>query len=239
MFRALRSVSFVGVLLGVAMLANAALAYPQYSVSRQNNNCRACHGDFRASPYVSLSDGQSWGDDLHDVHRNVMLEGDCSTCHNAGGKYPVELDTSYGGTGLDAISCTGCHGRMEDGIDEISTLGWGAGLRQHHWRAGETICVDCHADADPAEYIPAGEEYLPVYYSASDAAHPNVPSDPCNPAADGYPEDYAGSTLGLDNDGNDFYDEADLIACPEPGHAALVLPGCLLLLALERRRRMR
>ncbi len=85
--------------------------------------------------------------------------------------------------------------------------------------------------------------YLPPYYAdppGSDPFHPNVPSDPCNPAIDGFPEDYAGSTEGLDNDGDDFYDEADVndpIPCPEPGQLAMLLPGIGALLLIERRRR--
>jgi hypothetical protein len=209
MFKQKLSLRFFVSLFSVLVIgAGTAQAYPQYSLAKDATNCRACHGDFRASPYVSLSDGLSWGDDLHDVHRNTMLAGDCSTCHSAGGRFPVLLDTSSGGTGLDAISCTGCHGRMEDGTG-VLTFGYGAGLRQHHWNAGEQICADCHDDANPANYTPAGEQFLPPYYSASDAAHPAMPSDPCNPSADDHPEDYAASTLGLDNDGDGDYDEAD------------------------------
>jgi len=224
-------------LLGIlAIGAGSAQAYDQYSVNRDATNCRACHGDFRASPYVSLSDGVSWGANLHDVHRSTMLSGDCDTCHLSG-RFPVLIDTSTGGTGLAAISCTGCHGRLEDGIGGGSTIGAGAGLRQHHYRAGETVCLDCHDDADPTAYLPVGEEFLPPYYSAADAAHPLIPSDPCNPAADGFPEDYAGTTLGLDNDGNGLYDEADTVPCPEPGQLAMLLPGIGMLLMFERRRR--
>jgi hypothetical protein len=226
-------------LLGVlAIGAGTAHAFDQYSVARDATNCRACHGDFRASPYTSLRDGVSWGDDLHDVHRNVMLNGDCDTCHFSG-RFPVFLDTSAGGTGLAAISCTGCHGRAEDGIGG-GTLGAGAGLRQHHWQAGEAICLDCHDDSDPSAFTPVGEEILPPYYAnptGSDTAHPLIPSDPCNPAADGYPENYAATTLGLDNDGNGLYDEADAIPCPEPGQLAMLLPGIGMLLMIERRRR--
>jgi len=209
-------------------------AYTQYSVDKDATNCRACHGDFRASPYTSLSDGESWEDDLHDVHRNVMLNGDCLTCHTSGPRFPVLLSSSTGGTDLDPISCSGCHGRAQDAIGE-GTPGFGAGLRQHHWAAGQTVCLGCHADANPANYIPVGEEVAPPYYSDSDSAHPLIPSDPCNPLSDGFPEDYAGSTLGLDNDGNDLYDEMDLIACPEPGQIAMLLPGIGMLLLIGRR----
>jgi hypothetical protein len=164
-----------------------------------------------------------------------MLAGDCLTCHSSGPRFPVLIDSSAGGTDLVAISCTGCHGRFEDGIG-FGTFGYGAGLRQHHWTAGVTICDDCHTDSNPAGFTPVGEEFLPLYYSNNDPAHPLIPSDPCNPEADGFPEDYAGSTLGLDNDGNGLYDESDLIACPEPGQIAMLLPGIGMLLLINRRR---
>ncbi len=225
-----------GVLTGALLLfAPEANAYSRYSQSKGTATyCRACHGDFRDSPYLSLSDGQSWGDDLHDVHRSVMLDGDCDTCHSSG-RYPVYLGSSSGGTGLDAISCAGCHGRAEDGTG-TGSVGYAAGLRQHHWAAEVTVCLDCHLDADPAEFDPVGEDILPPYYSDSDADHPLIPGDPCNLEADGFLEDYAATTLGLDNDGDDLYDEADIIDCPEPGGSLMVSAGVGFLLLLGRRR---
>jgi hypothetical protein len=225
-----------GVLAGVVLLfATGANAYSQYSQSKGTATyCRSCHGDFRDSPYLSLSDGQTWGDDLHDVHRGVMLDGDCDTCHSTG-KFPVSLGSSSGGTGLDAISCAGCHGRAEDGTG-TGSVGYAAGLRQHHWAAEVTICIDCHIDSDPAEFTPVGEDILPPYYSDSDADHPLIPADPCNLAADGFLEDYAATTLGLDNDGDDLYDEADIIDCPEPGGSLMLSAGVGFLLLLGRRR---
>ncbi|MDX2427904.1 MAG: cytochrome c3 family protein, partial [Xanthomonadales bacterium] len=134
--------------------ASEALAYEDYS------DCQGCHGGFRSSPYISLSDGVSWGDDLHDVHRRTMLNSDCDVCHNNDFS-PVFMDSSNGGDGLRPISCAGCHGRQED-IGNNS--GSGAGLRQHHTNAGELDCMDCHDDADPDLYTPVGEDVLPEYY---------------------------------------------------------------------------
>jgi len=223
-----------GVLAGVLLFfAQGATAYEQYSVSG-NDNCMDCHGDFRDSPYISDADGQSWGDSLHNVHQD-MLNGDCDTCHLSGPKFPVLIGSSLGGLLLDPISCSGCHGRAEDGTGSGSE-GYGAGLRQHHWRAGETVCIDCHADSDPGAFPPVGEDILPPYYSDSDTFHPLIPSDPCNPAADGFPEDYAATTLGLDNDGDDLYDEADIIDCPEPRGSLMLSTGLGFLLFLGRRR---
>jgi len=218
--------------------ARTAEAYSQYSVNKDATNCRLCHGDFQASPYTSLSDGQSWGDDLMDVHSSVMLNGDCDTCHGSGPKFPVLLGSSQGGDGLDPISCAGCHGRAEDGTGTGSE-GFGAGLRQHHWDAGVTLCGDagCHVDANPANFMPVDEDILPPYYSDNDANHPLIPSDSCNPVADGSPEDYAAGPDGLDNDGDGLYDEADVIPCPEPGQLAGLLPGIGLLAMIDRRRK--
>jgi hypothetical protein len=225
-----------GVLAGVVSLfAQGATAYEQYSVNDDATLCGACHGDFRSEPYISLTDGQSWGGALHDVHRYDMLSGDCDVCHLSGDRFPVLLGSSVGGTGLDPISCSGCHGRAEDGTGSGSE-GYAAGLRQHHWVAGVTTCVDCHVDADPGEFSPAGEDILPPYYSDTDPVHPLIPGDPCNLAVDGFPEDYAATTLGLDNDGDDLYDEADTIACPEPGTSLMLSAGIGFLLLIGRRR---
>jgi hypothetical protein len=81
------------------------------------------------------------------------------------------------------------------------------------------------------------EAVLPPYYSTSDAAHPLIPSDPCNRAADGFPEDYAGSTLRLDNNGDGLYDAQDVTACSEPSQKLLVGAALGLVPLLARARR--
>jgi len=187
-----------------------ASAYPQYSQAGDATYCRACHGDFRATSYYSLADDADWGVNLHLLHRDTMLGGDCDTCHSSGSRFPVLIDSSKGGTGLDPISCMGCHGRDEDNTaanPEYGGLGGrGAGLRQHHVNAGIMVCAGCHEDALPANYTPVGEEVAPAYYANPGTGHPAIPSDPCN--ADGS-EDLAGLATGVDNDGDGFYDGAD------------------------------
>ncbi len=169
--------------------------------------CQACHGDFRASPYISLTDGQVMSGGLHGIHRQTMLNFDCDVCHSSSGRSPVYLNSSVGGIGFPPIGCVGCHGRAEDRLGPgLPAIGDGAGLRQHHYNAGITECVNCHADADPLAYVTASEDTAPPYYFVPDSNHFGKPTDPCNPAGE---EDINGGGLGLDNDGDLFYDGAD------------------------------
>lgn len=189
----------------IGAAAGLAFAYDQYSTDGSTGNCATCHGDFRDNPYTSRVDGLSWGNDAHDVHRNSMLGGDCDACHFAE-RRPTYIGRSAGGNGLAAYSCSGCHGRSQDGTG-TGTEGFGAGLRQLHWRAGQTVCVDCHADSNPAEKTPVGEDVLPPYYANPGTGH-TIPNNPCNPPP-AFVENYAASTLGLDNDGDGTFDALD------------------------------
>jgi hypothetical protein len=130
----------------------------------------------------------------------------CDTCHTAGSRTPVNLDSSTGvvvvGTTQYTISCLGCHGRAETGEGGTVTS---AGLRQHHQNAGIAICANCHNDTNAATFTTVGENVLPPYYSIVDPDRPTKPNDPCNPDGN---ETFAG-TFGLDNDGDGLYDQAD------------------------------
>ena len=194
-------------------------------------NCKTCHGHFRATnaensnsflrdEYVSPTDGKTWDEiyqevnatepdeevGLHDVHRHIMVDklsrSRCDVCHISGGRYPVYLNFSATDD-LAPIGCVGCHGRQEDADNGA---GLGAGLRQHHTNAGVNACKSCHADADPANYTPVGENVLPPNYFSPDPEFPNKPTDPCNKNG---AEDYAGGHQGLDNDGDGKYDQGD------------------------------
>lgn len=215
------------VLVGVCaiLIPGLAAAYPYYTQG-SNNYCSGCHGGFRSSNYTSLVDGQNWGN-LHNLHRSTMLSGDCETCHG-NNDYPVSLDSSAGGSGLAAISCMGCHGRAEDNVPANPSypFGYGAGLRQHHTSAGVSACLNCHDDADPANYTPVGEDVLPTYYANPGSGHSNMPTSACN--EDGS-ENFAGATIGLDNNGNNVYDGDDAAcngASPAPDQPA-ALAGLL------------
>ena len=187
--------------------AGVAHAYSQWSIADNATYCGECHGDFRSNDYISPVDGENWGN-LHDLHRETMLNRDCETCHLAGDEFPVMLNESAGGNGLAPVSCMGCHG--VDPNPGTPNSNWGAGLRLHHLNAGvrpdrnDEKCDACHQN-DPT---PPAESVLPAFYFTPDAAHPNKPTDPCNPAPD-LPEHFAGLTLGMDNDGDLDYDQVD------------------------------
>ena len=209
----------LGLALAAMFCSSVAGAWDQYSVNRDATNCGGCHGGFRATaPYMSAHDGVAWKNpstsasmNLHDGHRTYMLSGDCSACHLAS-RFPTYLGRSTGGTGLPAIGCLGCHGRPETGRGGAIT---GAGLRQHHWQAGETVCgnAGCHNDANPASFSTAAEPTPPPYYFTPDAAHPNKPTDPCNLNGS---ESMIAPPFGLDNDGNNLYDGNDPACQPTP-----------------------
>jgi hypothetical protein len=206
-----------GIVAALLITIGAVLAWPRsgiaYTQYTQNGgdatNCGSCHGDFRATSYTSLVDGQNWGN-LHNLHRTTMLSSDCATCHGAD-FLPVILDASDGGTGLSPIGCVGCHGQAQDNVagnPEVGAgrSGYGAGLRQHHQAAGVTDCSSCHLDANPANYTPVGENILPTYYATPGTGHPAMPSESCN---GNNTENFAGATQGLDNDGDNVYDTSD------------------------------
>ena len=202
------------------------------------STCRPCHGEFIGKPYVALTDGQTWTPDLHEVHV-AMLDSDCKTCHTGSSFFPVFVGSSDGGTGLPGIGCVGCHGREEDKGHDSTASGRAAGLNQHHYRSGVAECAPCHADADPANYTPVGENVRPAYYFP-DAAHPNKPTDPCAAS-----ERFVSPTHALDNDGDLLYESDD----PDCQGAASTAPsgtiglavslGLLLVLGIWRLRRMK
>jgi hypothetical protein len=200
----------------VALLVSVALdlaAYPRYNddgVAPFNDPeaCKSCHGDYNSGSYVSNADGQAWGTNLMDGHQLFIPNG-CNVCHKSGPKGDVALNLSSGEGGLAPIGCLGCHGR-DDGTGTVT----GAGLRQHHWRNGTTVCgnAGCHpGDSNPASYTPVGEDVLPPYYANPGTFSATMPDHPCNLQGFGYSEDIAGTALGgLDNDGDNVYDTLDL-----------------------------
>jgi len=219
--------SCVAVLVALAIGTQSADAYSTYSQNRDATNCRLCHGNFRADNYLSKTDREDWGS-LHDLHRRVMFAEDtpvskCAPCHMEESRFPVFLNESSSDY-LDPIGCVGCHGRYEDAGNDSASLGLGAGLRQHHTNAGVATCMSCHADADPANYTPVGENLLPPYYFTPDDVFADKPTDPCNSFGE---ENYAGIWEGLDNDGDGVYDALDPDCTPPFGKLTIchIPPG--------------
>jgi hypothetical protein len=212
-----RAAMAVMVVAGLGAMIPRAGAYSQYGTSSGAGNCATCHGDFRASTYTSLKGaaGGTWTSGLHDTHRNTMLSGDCTACHSSGPRFPVLTGSSASAAPFNS-SCLGCHGRVE-GAAGLT----GRGLRAHHEKHGVT-CFICHGETVSSPVV--AESVKPPLYIV-DANHPNLPQDPCNPSP-GFPESFAGTTLGLDNDGNDLYDGADP-ACVATVPVITLDPGTL------------
>jgi hypothetical protein len=181
------------VALAAGALAPGARAYDYWSAG-----CRDCHTSFTDT--VSVYPGNTWPDDKHNTHRNVMMNGLCGACHVVNGDDPA-MYTSRGETGLPGQGCRGCHG--VDPTPGTANFNWGAGLRLHHANAGVgpdnggLFCVDCHSDP-----LPPPERTLPLYYGKTGV---NVLSS-CN--ADGS-ENWTSDGVGLDNDGDLLRDAAD------------------------------
>ena len=225
-----------GALIAFTIGTSDARAFPTYSGWPQGE-CRDCHGDFRASIYHPPSRDEEWTDAfsagaLHGNHWD-MVGFDCEACHMGPGRSVVSMSES---DSVDfPLSCIGCHGRAEHDAGGLVTA---AGLRRRHWNGG-VPCTPCHADSEPAAgFAPAGEDVLPPNYDALGIDSCNFPPESS--------EDFAGSTLGLDNDGDGFYDDDDMdcvapslppgglkAACGLGIELTLILPA---LLWLRRRR---
>jgi hypothetical protein len=219
-------VSAAGALILQAIASPTARAFPTYS-GWPRGSCAECHGNFRAPIYRPPSRTREWTDQfgagaLHGTHWE-MVGFDCDACHLDPDRSVVS--TSESESAEFPLSCIGCHGRAEYDAGGAVT---GAGLRRHHWIAG-VPCTPCHLDSEPvAGFRPVGEAVFPPNYDA-------LGIDPCNYPPE-YSENFAGTRLGLDNDGNGYYDVDDLdcveaerppetaAACGVGVELALVLP---------------
>jgi hypothetical protein len=197
------------------VLAGAALAltiqsssgHPRYNSTPPGGNCAACHGDFDGpvSPQGSIFPSNS----KHEMHRaSTQMDTDCLMCHTNTGDNPFTYSSASNGFGGGPGSgCAGCHGGNYGGAHAE-----GVGLRKHHLLHGVTDCLTCHPD-DPS---PLPENIFPPYYGSTGT---NA-FDPCNPffPADTWGESFSlDDNLGLDNDGDGFYDDVqdpDCGACP-------------------------
>lgn len=153
------------------------------------NTAGACHGAFTDA---TTQKGSLFpGNDKHTMHRaSQEMNTDCDMCHTSGdnrnpfiGSSDVDGDGNANGPG-----CNGCHN--------------GVGLRLHHNANGQTFCFDCHSN------VPAPPENTnPEYYGTPGTRA----TDSCNGTmAARTGENWTlNDFVGLDNDGDDFYDAAD------------------------------
>jgi putative hemolysin len=211
------AMALVSIFSVAAWFISPAIAYDRYSVNRDATNCRKCHGQFGGVRYTSKVDGSAWIHpqwgpvSLHDGHQGMLYDGStygCKGCHDINVKFPVYIKKSTASPPFNN-SCLACHGRVE-GPGGVLT---GVGLMQRHYRRGTTVCANCHANANPANYTPVGENVQPPGYFTPDPIHPDKPTDSCN---NNGAENRYGSSRGLDLDGDLLDDLAD----PDCGGAA-------------------
>ncbi|NJD56775.1 MAG: hypothetical protein FIA94_10280 [Nitrospirae bacterium] len=196
----------------VGLLACAvlfALTTDGFAYERYIDGCNSCHGSFLSTTVDKH--GSTWPSNLHNVHRNSMLNGVCGACHLGSPSSQNAYTFQSSGTGGLNLGCSGCHGNNYNGVI------LGVGLRKHHAGAGVSVCSGCHTD--PA---PRPENVKPPYYGLAGV---NV-KDPLN--ADGS-ENWSDDGQGLDNDGNGLYDQNDpaasTIAVTSPATGAAVPTG--------------
>jgi hypothetical protein len=181
-------------------------AYKFYSDdTNDQGGCAQCHTGFRDNNnYISTAENFSWGNSLHTVHLNETNIGSiCDHCHggfDTSGRTVNIRSSAVAADGTNAIACMGCHGRLEDSNDvNLLGTGWGAGLRQHHFNAGQTSCAGCHADADPSKFSTTAEDIMPPWYGSVSNTAANLPLNPCNlNGVENLSGDPAG--LGIDSD---------------------------------------
>jgi cytochrome c5 len=189
-----RAVSVAGAAIALgtlAMITASSLGYDRY-----NDGCQTCHGSFlsNVSPQGTIfPEGNK-----HQMHRNGNYMGTkCNLCHMAGTYTNPFVGQSAGTANNPGVGCTGCHGQNYGG----SIGNNGAGLRKHHLTNGISVCLTCHTN-DPT---PLGEGVKPTYYGTADTKC----DDACN-ASPLFKENWSvGDTTGLDNDGDNKYDQAD------------------------------
>jgi hypothetical protein len=189
--------------INLLLFSDQAMAYERYKndLKQPGSNCSACHGDFDGP--VSTKGTIFPDNDKHEMHRTWQdgMFTACDLCHTSGDGRNAYIGSSDGTTSTPGLGCSGCHGRDYGGTTGVI----GAGLRAHHAINGVTTCANgsCHT-ADP---VPLPENVPPPYYGSPYT----LAYDSCNTAPD-YLENWSiGDQLGLDNDGDNAYDECDVM----------------------------
>ena len=211
MRRSLNATLSIAALAVFLMFAVESQAYDTYT-----GGCDNCHGGFRDGTSTKGSVFPS--DDKHEMHRSSSeMDADCNLCHTQIGDDPF-IGSSAGTANNTGYGCVGCHGRLEDAGNDGISAGLGAGLRQHHNNTGITECAICHTDANPINYTPVGEHVKPPYFGTADT---NADMS-CNPILAGRTNENWTLTdfVGLDNDGDVFYDAVGDADCMPPNPTA-------------------
>jgi hypothetical protein len=188
-------------MINVILFSSPAKAYQRYKndAEQTGSNCSECHGHFTSSDSPK---GTTFESNKHTMHNSASeMNTDCDLCHTSGDSRNPYLGSSNGEGATPGLGCSGCHGRDYGGATGVI----GAGLRAHHAINGVTTCANgsCHT-ADP---VPLPENVPPPYYGSPYT----LAYDSCNTAPD-YLENWSiGDQLGLDNDGDNAYDECDVM----------------------------
>ncbi len=182
----------VGVLLLIT--SSPSVAYPRYNGS--GTDCATCHGSFLDNTSTKTPPTVFPNGDKHRMHRNSSnMDTDCNLCHRSDDNDNPYIGSSDGIPGvLPGIGCNGCHDA--------------AGLRAHHEANGVSCYVSgCHG-AEPV----SAENIVPPYYGSAYTKANN----PCNSVLQAnLNENWSiGDFVGLDNDGDDLYDQADFDCGP-------------------------
>ena len=185
----------LGFLGGTAILVLAFFLFTPIAegFNRYQDGCNnsTCHGDFTDATTTKGSIFPS--NNKHEMHRaGTEMNTDCNMCHtNGDNRNPFIGSSADDGNGdSPGPGCAGCHNPQ--------------GLRLHHENNGQTFCGSpgCHSlTAAPPENT------LPEYYGTAGTQANN----PCNATMSARTgENWTlNDFIGLDNDGDNFYDAAD------------------------------
>jgi hypothetical protein len=186
----------LGLVAGIVLLVLTCLiwipdtpGYERYNETQGGCSNSTCHGAFTDATTTKGSTFPS--NNKHVMHRDSAAMGtDCNMCHtNGDGRNPYIGSSQDDGNGdSPGPGCSGCHN--------------GNGLRKHHAANSVTFCSSCHTLVDPPL-----ENVNPEYYGTAGT----LANDACNTAMAGNTGENwtTNDFIGLDNDGDNFYDTAD------------------------------
>ncbi len=126
--------------LSLALWASDSAAYEFYSDdTNDQGGCAQCHTGFKDKrSYTSVAEDFDWDLNLHDTHlSSTDIDSSCLNCHRALGEFGRTVNTSSSANakdGVNAISCMGCHGRLDDANGFGPGMGSRSALASHQCR---------------------------------------------------------------------------------------------------------